>query len=150
LLDCLAYFFSADELKGDNIYSCDKCKKLGCHHGTAGSGHYTCYCYLPPTDSWYEYNDSIVREVDSQTVLNSEAYVLFYRKESLGRLFNLGELSFISVLESWKRSGGKVDRLTKQHSKVDSVVTSYISTMWLSKLYTLAEQREVEEGNQRQ
>ena len=28
LLDCLAYFFSADELKGDNMYSCEKCKKL--------------------------------------------------------------------------------------------------------------------------
>ena len=28
LLDCLAYFFSADELKGDNMYSCDQCKKL--------------------------------------------------------------------------------------------------------------------------
>lgn len=28
LQDCLAAFFSADELKGDNMYSCDKCKKL--------------------------------------------------------------------------------------------------------------------------
>jgi len=28
LSDCLAYFFSADELKGDNMYSCEKCKKL--------------------------------------------------------------------------------------------------------------------------
>lgn len=28
LLDCLAYFFSADELSGDNMYSCEKCKKL--------------------------------------------------------------------------------------------------------------------------
>jgi len=27
LADCLAYFFSADELKGDNMYSCEKCKK---------------------------------------------------------------------------------------------------------------------------
>ena len=27
LEDCLAYFFSADELKGDNMYSCEKCKK---------------------------------------------------------------------------------------------------------------------------
>uniref|UniRef100_A0A0K2T6F4 Ubiquitin carboxyl-terminal hydrolase n=1 Tax=Lepeophtheirus salmonis TaxID=72036 RepID=A0A0K2T6F4_LEPSM len=26
--DCLSYFFSADELKGDNMYSCEKCKKL--------------------------------------------------------------------------------------------------------------------------
>eukprot|EP00057_Strongylocentrotus_purpuratus_P022869 XP_011677343.1 PREDICTED: ubiquitin carboxyl-terminal hydrolase 20 [Strongylocentrotus purpuratus] len=26
--NCLAAFFSADELKGDNMYSCEKCKKL--------------------------------------------------------------------------------------------------------------------------
>ncbi|KAK6622241.1 hypothetical protein RUM44_002048 [Polyplax serrata] len=28
LHDCLAAFFSADELKGDNMYSCEKCSKL--------------------------------------------------------------------------------------------------------------------------
>lgn len=28
LQDCLSAFFSADELKGDNMYSCDKCRKL--------------------------------------------------------------------------------------------------------------------------
>lgn len=28
LQDCLAAFFSADELKGDNMYSCSRCKKL--------------------------------------------------------------------------------------------------------------------------
>ncbi|XP_076455009.1 ubiquitin carboxyl-terminal hydrolase 20-like [Babylonia areolata] len=28
LRDCLSAFFSADELKGDNMYSCDQCKKL--------------------------------------------------------------------------------------------------------------------------
>ncbi|XP_034942998.1 ubiquitin carboxyl-terminal hydrolase 20 [Chelonus insularis] len=28
LHDCLAAFFSADELKGDNVYSCEKCNKL--------------------------------------------------------------------------------------------------------------------------
>ena len=33
----------------------------------------------------------------------------------------------------------EVDRLNKQNSKVDSVVTSYISTAWLTKFYTLAE-----------
>jgi hypothetical protein len=27
LQDCLAAFFSEDELKGDNMYSCEKCKK---------------------------------------------------------------------------------------------------------------------------
>ena len=28
LEDCLGLFFSEDELKGDNMYSCEKCKKL--------------------------------------------------------------------------------------------------------------------------
>ena len=28
LQDCLAFFFSEDELKGDNMYSCEKCEKL--------------------------------------------------------------------------------------------------------------------------
>lgn len=28
LNDCLSYFFSADELKGDNMYSCEKCKDV--------------------------------------------------------------------------------------------------------------------------
>jgi len=28
LQDCLAFFFSEDELKGDNMYSCERCKKL--------------------------------------------------------------------------------------------------------------------------
>ncbi|XP_035783414.1 ubiquitin carboxyl-terminal hydrolase 20-like [Anopheles albimanus] len=28
LHDCMAAFFSADELKGDNMYSCERCKKL--------------------------------------------------------------------------------------------------------------------------
>ena len=28
LQDCLSLFFSEDELKGDNMYSCEKCKKL--------------------------------------------------------------------------------------------------------------------------
>jgi len=28
LVDCLSHFFSADELKGDNMYSCERCSKL--------------------------------------------------------------------------------------------------------------------------
>lgn len=28
LEDCFAAFFSTDELKGDDMYSCDECKKL--------------------------------------------------------------------------------------------------------------------------
>uniref|UniRef100_A0AAZ3SJD4 Ubiquitin carboxyl-terminal hydrolase n=1 Tax=Oncorhynchus tshawytscha TaxID=74940 RepID=A0AAZ3SJD4_ONCTS len=31
LQDCLAAFFTRDELKGDNMYSCEKCKKVNNH-----------------------------------------------------------------------------------------------------------------------
>ncbi|KAK9510910.1 hypothetical protein O3M35_005587 [Rhynocoris fuscipes] len=149
LHDCLSAFFSADELKGDNMYSCEKCNKLRngvkysrvlklpevlcihlkrfrhdlmfsskitsyisfpmegldmkaymhqdctcsvtryelmsviCHHGSSGSGgHYTCYALNTPTDQWYHYDDHSVTKVSPQTVKNSQAYVLFYRKES--------------------------------------------------------------------
>ena len=42
----------------------------------------------------------------------------------------------VVVMEEDRR---EVDRLNKQHSQLDSVVTSYISTAWLAKFYTLAE-----------
>jgi ubiquitin C-terminal hydrolase len=41
LEDCLAYFFSADELKGDNMYSCEKCKSLKENGGTLGLPDFT-------------------------------------------------------------------------------------------------------------
>ncbi|TRY74991.1 hypothetical protein TCAL_13266 [Tigriopus californicus] len=149
LNDCLSYFFSADELKGDNMYSCEKCKKLRnglkfsqvtvlpdtlcihlkrfrhdfsysskistkvsfplvdldmtpwlhkdatsqvtlydltgviCHHGSAGGGHYTAYALNPDNLDWYEFDDSRVSKVEPATVMNAEAYVLFYRKNNL-------------------------------------------------------------------
>lgn len=146
LEDCLAAFFTNDELKGDNMYSCEKCKKLRnglkysrvqslpevlcihlkrfrhelyysskintyisfpirnldlycflskdsvknslpsqydlsaviCHFGSVGGGHYIAYAKNCVTNKWYEYNDSLVSEVDEEVVTNSEAYVLFY------------------------------------------------------------------------
>lgn len=144
--NCLSLFFSDDELKGDNMYSCDKCKKLRngvksakvlalpemlcihlkrfrhdysfsskvhtrvefpleqldmrpylhkrckdsvtqfdltaviCHHGAGGGhGHYTAYALNDRNNLWYEFDDQFVTKVDPQQVLNSEAYVLFYR-----------------------------------------------------------------------
>jgi len=49
------------------------------HYGRAGSGHYICYSLNPLNQQWYEYDDDNVRQVDSTTVQNAEAYVLFYR-----------------------------------------------------------------------
>ena len=51
-----------------------------CHHGTAGGGHYTAYALNNRDQEWYEYDDSCVTKVEPATVMNAEAYVLFYRK----------------------------------------------------------------------
>ncbi|KIH62394.1 ubiquitinyl hydrolase 1 [Ancylostoma duodenale] len=55
LEDCLSAFFSPDRLVGDDMYSCDRCKK-------------------------YEYDDSTLTKLDSAHVLTKEAYVLLYQK----------------------------------------------------------------------
>lgn len=45
------------------------------------AGHYTAYCLNHVNEQWYEYDDQYVTEVDVSQVINSEAYVLFYRCE---------------------------------------------------------------------
>ncbi|XP_030634620.1 ubiquitin carboxyl-terminal hydrolase 20 [Chanos chanos] len=187
LEDCLAAFFAADELKGDNMYSCERCKKLRngvkyckvlrlpeilcihlkrfrhevmysfkisshvsfplegldlrpflakespsqittydllsviCHHGTAGSGHYTAYCQNVINGQWYEFDDQYVTEVHETVVQNAEAYVLFYRKSS----------------DEAVRERQKVVALA--NLKEPSLLQFYISREWLNKFNTFAE-----------
>ena len=186
LQDCLAYFFSADELKGDNMYSCEKCKKLRnglkysrvtvlpetlcihlkrfrhefafsskisskvtfplvdldmgtwlhqdcisreskydlvgviCHHGTAGGGHYTSYALNNQDQEWYEYDDSSVSKVEPSTVLNAEAYVLFYRKN------NMKMEAIREEVQSFLDQG-------------PGLLQFYISRQWLNKFENFAE-----------
>ncbi|CAF0856128.1 unnamed protein product [Brachionus calyciflorus] len=150
LSDCLTAFFSDDDLKGDNMYSCEKCKKLTngvkyskilnlpevliihlkrfrhdamfstgkisayitfpidnlnmqpfvhkeckneitqydlnsviCHYGGSEGGHYTSYARNYFNEEWYEFDDSFCRQVESLTVQNAQAYVLFYKKKNI-------------------------------------------------------------------
>lgn len=188
LQDCLAAFFSADELKGDNMYSCEKCTLLrngvkyskvvnlpeilcihlkrfrheflgstkintfvsfpiegldmspyttpNCknkikeydltgvivHQGTAGGGHYTAYAYNAPSQSWYEYDDQIVTEVDIQTVENAEAYVLFYKKKESDEKLALRQLAA---------------QLNEQSQS--SLMKFFVSKQWINKFNTCAE-----------
>lgn len=189
LHDCLAAFFSADELKGDNMYSCEKCKKLRngikyskvmelpevlcihlkrfrhevmfsskissyvsfplegldmapflhkaypqgvttydlaaviCHHGTAGSGHYTTYALNYLNDQWYEFDDQYVTAVDPQTVQNCEAYVLFYRK---------------SPEEMIKKRQRAVELLERSKNE-PGLLQFHISKQWVNRFNTFAE-----------
>ncbi|KAK0166914.1 hypothetical protein PV327_004381 [Microctonus hyperodae] len=53
------------------------------HSGTPYSGHYTAYCKHPYSSEWHEYNDSRVSSVSTNSVISSEAYVLFYEQQPL-------------------------------------------------------------------
>lgn len=186
---CLAAFFSQDDLKGDNMYSCEKCGKLRngvkiskvqelpevlcihlkrfrhdsfssysskisnyvefpidnldmsgyvsedcsdeckiydltaviCHHGTAGGGHYTAYAQNWLNSRWFEFDDTYVTEVEEIAVMNTEAYVLFYRKKS----------------EKAEELRQTVSQLCQQQEQ--SLIQFYISLKWLNKFNTFVE-----------
>lgn len=49
------------------------------HKGaTTNSGHYFSYCKSASNRTWYECNDSFIRQMNDNQVLNREAYLLFY------------------------------------------------------------------------
>ncbi|KAL8795293.1 MAG: hypothetical protein Q9195_002162 [Heterodermia aff. obscurata] len=52
------------------------------HYGGLGGGHYTAFAKNYYDDRWYEYNDTIVHRTESQRVVTSAAYLLFYRRRS--------------------------------------------------------------------
>uniref|UniRef100_A0ABM0LX03 Ubiquitin carboxyl-terminal hydrolase 36 n=1 Tax=Saccoglossus kowalevskii TaxID=10224 RepID=A0ABM0LX03_SACKO len=53
------------------------------HHGySCNSGHY--YCYVrAPNEAWYCMNDSSITQSNIKTVLDQEAYILFYIKSNM-------------------------------------------------------------------
>jgi len=199
LQDCLSFFFSEDELKGDNMYSCDKCKKLRnglkyskvtqlpdtlcihlkrfrhdfafsskistrvtfpltgldlspwvhkdcvskqviynltgiiCHHGTAGGGHYTSYCYNSYNECWYHFDDSIVTEVDPSVVASAEAYVLFYRKDG-AHLDDVREQVEMALQEANQEAN-------------QSLVKYYLSLPWWVKFSYMAEPGQIDNSS---
>jgi len=52
------------------------------HEGTHESGHYYTYINMGSDSTWYKCNDHAVTSVTRQEVLNTEAYLLFYKKFS--------------------------------------------------------------------
>lgn len=49
----------------------------------SAAGHYVAFAKNTLRNSWYEFNDTRVYPVSSDTVLNAEGYVLFYRYDWL-------------------------------------------------------------------
>jgi len=57
------------------------------HFGSLSFGHYTAFCKNSVKNKWYEYNDSVVTEIDDESkIMTPNAYILFYRQKGLSQL----------------------------------------------------------------
>lgn len=50
------------------------------HEGNLEFGHYRSFIKIIDTNQWYEFNDSIVKEIILEDSLFENAYILFYIK----------------------------------------------------------------------
>ncbi|CAJ2509958.1 Uu.00g058580.m01.CDS01 [Anthostomella pinea] len=55
---------------------------VDCHYGGLGGGHYTAYAKNFVDGQWYSYNDSSVSKISPDRIMDSSAYLLFYRRRS--------------------------------------------------------------------
>lgn len=55
-------------------------------------GHYTAFC--KNGDDWYDFNDSSVSSVSSDSVVSSGAYVLYYKRKDF---YPSGNIDFESI-----------------------------------------------------
>ncbi|KAI0542302.1 hypothetical protein GGR58DRAFT_510328 [Xylaria digitata] len=55
---------------------------VDCHYGGLGGGHYTAYAKNFNDGQWYSYNDSSVSKTTTDRIVDSSAYMLFYRRRS--------------------------------------------------------------------
>lgn len=53
------------------------------HFGSMNFGHYLAFAKNSLTGQWYEFNDSSVSKISTDSVCSNAAYVLFYRLRSL-------------------------------------------------------------------
>ncbi|KAI1098207.1 UCH-domain-containing protein [Jackrogersella minutella] len=55
---------------------------VDCHWGGLGGGHYTAHAKNFVDGQWYTYNDSSVSRASADRIVDSSAYLLFYRRRS--------------------------------------------------------------------
>ena len=52
------------------------------HFGNLEGGHYTAFAKNPVHDKWFHFDDSTVQHASEEDIVNSAAYVLFYKRRS--------------------------------------------------------------------
>lgn len=68
------------------------------HYGGAGGGHYVAFAKNSSHNSWFEFNDTRVRPVSPDTVINAEGYVLFYKRVPPANSVALQNIELSSLL----------------------------------------------------
>lgn len=48
------------------------------HSGSSSAGHYTAACYDSNEDTWFLYNDDVVKQIPKDDVITKTAYILIY------------------------------------------------------------------------
>ena len=64
------------------------------HYGGMGFGHYVSFAKNPINKQLYEFNDSHVTRKEEGDLINSSAYVLFYRRRGLENYINTEEIYY--------------------------------------------------------
>lgn len=98
-----------------------------CHYGSANGGHYIGYGRNYLNDEWYEYDDSYCKRVDTLTVQNLQACVLFYKRKS-SRIDHIKDQLRSQIISRTS--------LTLENSLLQS---NYVSKQWLQKLKYFAD-----------
>ena len=94
------------------------------HYGTLEYGHYTAFCKNYHDNNWYEYNDRIVNQIQSErekeTIVNQNAYVLFYRERKNDLIIweNIYNKAFENINENNLKKFGE-DFIYKEIKKND-------------------------------
>lgn len=76
--------FLHKEFIGSPLSSSSEYDLLGIvnHRGSFNGGHYVAYCRNLQSGRWFEFDDSRVREINEEDLMNTQAYLLFYIQRS--------------------------------------------------------------------
>jgi len=103
------------------------------HHGSMGFGHYTAFAKNYLNNKWYEFDDSHVSEKSDNELINSSAYVLFYRRRGLDKFINLDNIYLKPYIDFESNNNMDIDfdslNFTVSSNGLNDAATKNIATL---------------------
>ncbi|KAF9645869.1 UCH-domain-containing protein [Thelephora ganbajun] len=92
------------------------------HLGGLGGGHYRAYASNHITEKWYHFDDSFVTESTAEQAVNSNAYLLFYRRRTIrplgGKTYEKIASSAIQTNGVWAGPGPEIKSIVPKYATV--------------------------------